>query len=107
MQKGTKTEKTRKVYSDEIKARCKRLYLRGLTLKEISEFLKISIRTLEFWQSVEKWTLDKETNPILETVYNLHQNGKTIKEIAVTFDVSMKTVSNYLAKYRKMLANSN
>lgn len=77
----------------------RKLYLRGLFLPEISKLLDIPQRTLENWQSSEKWTRLKETPEVKKRAYDLKQNGYQTKQIAEMLDVSTVTVWRYIKTY--------
>lgn len=102
MKKG-KNKKKRKIknYTAKQREEARRLYLRGLYLPEISILLDIPKRTLENWQSSEKWTLLKECPEVKKRAYDLKAGGYMNKEIAEMLDVSTVTVWRYIKAYEK------
>lgn len=76
-------------------------YLRGFSLQEISELLKISVRTLESWQMLGKWTELRKATPIKETAYNLRVSGKKRKEVAQLLGITERSVSTYVKQYKR------
>lgn len=92
-------KKTRNNYTANQREEARKLYLRGLFLPEISKLLDIPQRTLENWQSSEKWTVLKETPEVKKRAYDLKRNGYQTKQIAEMLDVSTVTVWRYIKTY--------
>lgn len=92
-------KKTRNNYTANQREDARKLYLRGLFLPEISKLLDIPQRTLENWQSSEKWTVLKETPEVKKRAYDLKRNGYQTKQIAEMLDVSTVTVWRYIKTY--------
>jgi uncharacterized protein YjcR len=94
-------KKNRKRFDMDTKEKARSYYLRGFSLQEISELLKISVRTLESWQMLGKWTdLKSKSTPIKETAYNLRVSGKKNKEIAEMLGITQRTVITYIKQYK-------
>ena len=72
------------------------MYLRGLYLTEISILRNVPLRTLEKWQTDEKWTLLRETPEIRRRAHELSRGGKTYGEIAALLKISTVTVWRYI-----------
>lgn len=76
-----------------------RYYLMGLNLPEISLLLNgVSVRTLERWQSTDKWTSAKMPKelPIKERIAAMHKNGLSLGSIASKINKSKTTVHRYV-----------
>lgn len=91
--------KNRNTYTAEQREEARKLYLRGLFLPEISKIMDIPKRTLEKWQSSEKWTLLKECPEVKKRAYDLKRGGYKIREIAEMLHVSTVTVWRYIKTY--------
>lgn len=102
MKKNVKTPATpRKQYTAEDRAKARKYYLMGLNLQEIGLLLSgCPVRTLEKWQTAEKWTALKQLENIEVKAYELHQAGKSYKEIARLLEISYTTVWRYICKVR-------
>lgn len=96
MIRKTKTTKHRQTYTAETKAKAKAMYLRGLYLTEISILLQTPIRTLENWQTAEKWTAYKETFECKQRAFELYKTGKKQQAIAELMQVSKATISRWI-----------
>ena len=92
------TKHTRQNYTAETKAKAKTMYLRGLYLTEISQLLAVPIRTLEGWQTAEKWTMFKETYEIESRAFELSRKGYTQNAIADLLQVSRSTIARYIKR---------
>lgn len=101
--KKTDTPKRkRNNYTLDTKDKAKQMYLRGLFLPEISKILEIPIRTLENWQTAEKWNAHRDTpEEITKRAYNMHRSGKSAAEIAKELGISKRTVFRYIKKYEE------
>ncbi len=94
-QKREITPRTRHSQTDKDKAA--RYYVMGLTLPEISKLLDgTPVRTLEKWQLANKWTSLKSPENIKDKVLQLHEAGKTKKEIAKLIDRDQSTVFRWI-----------
>ena len=86
-------------HSKNDKDKAARYYIMGLNLSEISLLLgNTPIRTLEKWQLSGKWTSLKNCKNIMEQVLQLHEAGKTRKEIAGLVDRDQSTVYRWIKK---------
>jgi uncharacterized protein YjcR len=83
-------------HSAETKETARKMYLRGLYLTEISVLCNVPQRTLEKWQTSEKWTLLKDTPEIKRRAYELSKGGRTYKEIAHVLKINTVTVWRYI-----------
>ena len=92
------TKHNRQTYTAETKAKAKTMYLRGLYLTEISQLLAVPIRTLEGWQTAEKWTMFRETYEIENRAYELSRKGYTQNAIADLLNVSRSTIARYIKR---------
>lgn len=71
----------------------------GLNLQEIGILLGgCPVRTLEKWQTAEKWTMLKQLENIEVKAYELHQAGKSYKQIGEMLGISHVTVWRYIRK---------
>lgn len=96
-QKSKKVIQTRQKYTANDRIEAKRYYLIGLNLQEISKLLdNIPIRTLENWQTADKWTALKGVENIKKQALNLSEAGKTYTEIAEMLKISRVTVWRYI-----------
>lgn len=87
------------------------LYQSGKTIKEISRIYQCSYgliyNRLHQYAKENNLCLNPPTFKIVEKllpeeeIYNLYQSGKTMKEIAETYQCSYKTISAHLKKYSK------
>jgi len=94
-----KTHKhNRQTYTADTKAKAKTMYLRGLYLTEISQLLAVPIRTLEGWQTAEKWTMFRETYEIESRAYELSRKGYTQNAIADLLQISRSSVCRYIKR---------
>ncbi len=85
----------RQKYTPEQRENARRYYLRGLYLPEISKIMDIPVRTLEKWQSAEKWTLIKECPEIKKRAYDLRKSGNTVKQVSDILNISPTTIWRY------------
>lgn len=92
------TKHNRQTYTAETKAKAKTMYLRGLYLTEISQLLAVPVRTLEGWQTAEKWTMFKETYEIESRAFELSRKGYTQNAIADLLKVSRSTIARYIKR---------
>ena len=101
--KKQKNKKNRKPnnYTADQRENARKLYLRGLYLLEISILLNIPKRTLENWQSSEKWTILKECPEVKKRAYDLKAGGYKNEQIAEMLHVSTVTVWRYIKAYEK------
>ncbi len=96
-----KTHKhNRQTYTADTKAKAKTMYLRGLYLTEISQLLAVPIRTLEGWQTAEKWTMFKTEFEIEKRAFELWRKGKTQNDIADLLQVSRSTICRYIKRQK-------
>ena len=93
-------------HSADTKDKARTMYLRGLYLTEISVLLSVPLRTLEKWQTCEKWTLLKDTPEIKRRAYELSKGGKTYKEIAGLLKINTVTVWRYIKAYENKCLNN-
>jgi len=77
MAKKKQPAPTRQTYTADQREAARKMYLRGLYLTEISVLLQIPVRTLEKWQTAEKWTLLKGGEEIHKRAFEMKQSGKT------------------------------
>ena len=92
-----KTRVTRVRHGKESKVSALKYYLMGLTLPEISILLSgVPIRTIEKWQLSGKWTSLKNATNLVVRVLQLHESGKTVKDIAAMVDRNESTVYRWL-----------
>ncbi len=106
MKKSTTTtpKQTRQHYTADTKAEARALYLRGLRIEEIGKFLNIPKKTLEKWQTADRWTDYKtETTEKEKRAYELRKAGKSANEIAHLFNTHKQTIYKWIRKYK----NSN
>lgn len=101
MPKSTKATKQpvkvhRKSYTAQDRSEAKRYYLLGLNLTEIGKLLDVPFRTLENWQTADKWAAFKTIEPIKKQVLRMSEAGNTYKEIAETLKISTVTVWRYI-----------
>ena len=94
--KAVKAPIHRNKYTATHRSEAKRFYLLGLNLNEISKLLDIPFRTLENWQTVDKWVLFKTVEPIKKQALRMSEAGKTYNEIAETLNINKVTVWRYL-----------
>lgn len=101
--KNLKTKaKHRNKYSLEQKEAARKYYLMGLNLHEISKLLdNCSVRTIEKWQQVDKWTELKQPESLKFRTMQLHESGKSYTEIAEILNVSRVTVWRYIKEARE------
>lgn len=92
----TPPQRTRQFYTATDKAKAKAMYLRGLYLWEISKILDIPQRTIENWQTAEKWTAYRETYECKKRAYELSRTGKSLQVIADLLQVSKATISRWI-----------
>jgi len=96
-----KAVQPRNKYTADDKAKARKYYLMGLNLQEISLLLGgCPVRTLEKWQTAEQWTKLKHLENIEIKAYELHQAGKSYKQIATMLGISNVTVWRYICKVR-------
>ncbi len=100
MPKKTDPKPTRQTYTADQREQARRMYLRGLYLTEISVLLQIPVRTLEKWQTAEKWTLLKGGEEIHKRAFEMKQSGKTAIEIAKILNINRATVFKWIKAYK-------
>jgi len=100
MAKKKQPTPTRQHYTADQRETARKMYLRGLYLTEISVLLQIPVRTLEKWQTAEKWTLLKGGEEIHKRAFEMKQSGKTAVEIAQILNINRATVFKWIKKYK-------
>lgn len=100
MAKKNQLTEPRKIYTAEQRENARKMYLRGLYLTEIAILLSIPVRTLEKWQTGEKWTLLKDCPDIKKRAFELKQSGRTAKRIAEILKIDPSTVWRYIKAYQ-------
>lgn len=98
--KNQTPKRTRQFYTATDRAKAKAMYLRGLYLWEISKILDIPQRTIENWQTAEKWTAFRETYECRQRAFELQRAGKTLDTISAAMQVSKSTICRWI-KYEK------
>jgi uncharacterized protein YjcR len=91
--------KTRQKHNAETRDKARKMYLRGLYLTEISVLCNVPLRTLEKWQTAEKWTLLTNTPEIKRRAYELSKGGRTYRQIAELLKINTVTVWRYIKTY--------
>jgi len=95
--KNNKLIQQRNKYTAEHREKARKYYLLGLNLSEISKLLDgVPVRTLEKWQTADKWTAIKEVESIKTRALQLQEAGKTYQEIAELLQVNRTTVWRYV-----------
>ena len=107
MTKKNDPKPTRQTYTADHREQARKMYLRGLYLSEISVLLQIPIRTLEKWQTAEKWTLLKGGEEIHKRAFEMKQSGKTANEIAQILKVNRCTVFKWIKAYKDEQSKRN
>lgn len=100
MTKKKQQAATRQTYTADQHEAARKMYLRGLYLTEISVLLNIPIRTLEKWQTAEKWTLLKGGEEIHKRAFEMKQSGKKADEIAKILNINRATVFKWIKAYK-------
>ena len=77
-------------------------YVKGLTCKEVAKLLDLSFRTVQNWQSLEKWTEKLNPDSIKNKCFELKTKGISYKEIAKMFSISVSTVQRYVNESKKI-----
>jgi Homeodomain-like domain len=98
-QSSTKNYKRRVVHTDTIRKDGARFYALGLTLPEISKQIDVPLRTLERWQTDDRWTLLRNSEPIKDLVCDLYDNGLTKQDISDKLNLSYTTIYRYIKAY--------
>jgi len=93
---STKEVKKRNKIDIETKQKAFSYFAKGLTCKEISKLIGIPFRTIQNWQTVDKW--NDKLNPlnIQNRCFELKKKGNTIKEIANLLNISVSSVQRYI-----------
>lgn len=91
-------KKGRNTYTSEHKEKALKYYLLGLNLFEISKLTDIPERTLQKWQTKERWVKFKETDNLKEKAVNLKKAGIANKQISEILKISTTTVWRYCKK---------
>ena len=95
--KNENVVKQRNKYTTEHKEKARKYYLMGLNMQEISILLNgCPVRTLEKWQSSNKWTDLKQLENIKLRAFELHEAGKSYPEIAEILKIGYTTVWRYI-----------
>lgn len=100
MTKKKQQKTTRQCYTAEQRENARKMYLRGLYLAEIGVLLSIPVRTLEKWQTGEKWTLLKDCTEIKIRAFELKRSGRTAKQVAEILKINPSTVWRYIKAYQ-------
>lgn len=95
----TAAKRKRVPHAKEVKQKAEKYYLLGLSLCEIEKLLNVPLRTLEKWQTVDKWT--ETRNPHKphnkkRKAHDLRKKGFTVPQIAKKFEVVSSTVYKWL-----------
>ncbi len=90
-----KTKIIRNKYTADHRSEAKRFYLIGLNLTEISKLTGVPVRTLENWQTADKWAMFKTVEPIKKQALRMFEAGNTYKQIAETLNISPVSVWRY------------
>ncbi len=98
--KNIQTEKKRKSYTLDDKAKAKKYYLIGLSILEIGKMIDAPFRTVEKWYIAENWKSQRETTPIKTKANDLFCSGLNYEQIAKALNKSKSTISRYLKEVR-------
>lgn len=90
----------RKIINKELKQRAFNYYAKGLTAKEVAKLLDLSFRTVQNWQTDEKWTEKLNPDSIKQKCYELKNKGLTYKKLSEMFELSVSTVQRYVNEIR-------
>lgn len=85
----------------EIKEKAFLYYAKGLTCKEVAKLLDLSFRTVQNWQTEEKWTEKLNPNSIKEKCFELKTKGMSYKEVSKMLKISISTVQRYVNEVKK------
>lgn len=85
----------------EIKDKAFYYYSLGLTCKEVSKLIDIPFRTVQNWQTENKWTEKLNPNSIKEKCFELKIKGISYKEISKMFKISVSSVQRYVNEVKK------
>jgi DNA-directed RNA polymerase specialized sigma24 family protein len=95
--KASRKPRKRNIYTAEHRENARKYYLMGLNLTEIGKLLDgCPVRTLEKWQTRERWTELKHIPEIKTRAMELLRGGKTYSEIADLLKISRVTVWRYI-----------
>lgn len=98
--KNVQTEKKRKSYTLDDKAKAKKYYLIGLSILEIGKMIDAPFRTIEKWYIAENWKSQREVTPIKTKANDLFISGMNYEQIAKSLNKSKSTISRYLKEVR-------
>ncbi len=98
--KNVQTEKKRKSYTLDDKAKAKKYYLIGLSIMEIGKMIDAPFRTVEKWYIAENWKSQREVTPIKTKANDLFCSGMSYELIAKSLNKSKSTISRYLKEVR-------
>ncbi len=100
--KAAKLPRVQRVTHDKSeKDKAAKYYIMGLTLPEISKLLdNTPVRTLEKWQLAGKWTSLRNCSSLFQQVLQLHEAGKSRKEISLLVNRDESTVYRWIKKAR-------
>ena len=93
------TPKIRVLHTDTTRKDAARFYVLGLTLPEISKQVDVPLRTLERWQSTDKWFNLRNSEPIKDKVCEMYENGISKQDISDKINLSYTTVYRYIKAY--------
>ena len=85
-----------KITNKELKESAFNYYAKGLTAKEVAKLLDLSFRTVQNWQTNERWTEKLNPDSIKQKCYDLKIKGITYKELTKMFNISISTVQRYV-----------
>lgn len=91
----------RNLITKEIKDKAFYYYAKGLTCKEVAKLLDLSFRTVQNWQTEEKWTEKLNPNSIKEKCFELKKKGMSYKEVSKMFKISVSSVQRYVSEVKK------
>ena len=99
-----KATRKRAIITPEKKANAYKYYLMGLKKGDISTLLGVAVRTIEHWQSLEKWTQATKVEPLSGKVTEVHKTGLSYEEIGEKIGVSKSTAYRHAKKARMVTA---
>ncbi len=103
-----KAVKPKMKIESELKEKCFLYYCKGLTVKEVAKLFDLSFRTVQNWQTSEKWTEKQNPNSLKVKCYEMHTDkGMTYKEIAKILNLSVATVYRYVKEAKTHKSGNN
>jgi len=89
----------------EIKKKAFSYYALGLTAFEVAKLLDLNPRTVQKWQTEQKWTQKLNPNSLKDKCLEMQNKGMTYVQISEILQISKSTVNRYIKEAKTATQN--